>query len=406
MENLIEMVKEHLSLLCEKTTNRCVGSSGNLSATNYFKRQLENNDWLVEEQEFEAFDWESELACIETGDIKFKAQSSPYSEPCELEANTAIVSTIEEIENTDIKDKILIVKGDLTSEQLMPKNFVFYNPDHHKKIIFLFENSGAKALIFIVGKSGFCEGGEYPFPIIEDGDFMIPSVFISEEEGEKLLANNSGKLKLTSKTNKRPSKGYNIIGRKGKTNAKKITITAHIDAKKCSPGAIDNAAGVVTMLILSEMLKDYNGTCQVELVAFNGEDYYSAPGQMTYIEKKQGDFNDIALNINIDGVGLNKGRTSYSLMELQNEKADMVKHIFNQFPGLVEGEPWVQGDHSIFLQFGVPAVAISSEWLLENLQSQQITHTENDNLSLVDNEKILELSSAIASLIHEFSHYS
>lgn len=399
MEKLNESAKNHLSFLCEKIDNRYVGSKGNLAATNYFKEQLEKNNWKIERQEFEAFDWESDNASIETNKLKLKAFSSPYSEPCNLESEFAIVSTIQELEKTNAQNKILIVKGELASEQLMPKNYVFYNPDHHKKIISLFENGGAKALIFLVNKSGFYEGGEYPFPIIEDGDFKIPSVYVSEETGEKILVNLSEKVKLISQTKKTPSKGYNIVGRKGKTTTKKVAITAHIDAKKGSPGAIDNGTGVVTMIMLSKLLKDYNGRHQIELVALNGEDYYSVPGQMTYIDNKQNDFSDIALNINIDGVGLNKGKTAYALMDLPTSQANTVKTVFEQFCSLVEGKPWVQGDHSIFLQFGVPSIAISSQWLLDNLQLQQITHTKNDNVTIVDTNKIIKLAEAIFLLI-------
>jgi len=399
MGTLNEKAKEHLSYLCGSIENRCVGSTGNLTATKYFKEQLEANDWQTEHQVFDAFDWESEYASIETDKIKLNAFSTPYSESCSLEAEFAVVSTVEELKQISAQNKILVVKGELAKEQLMPKNFIFYNPDHHKTIISLFETSGAEALIFIVNKSGVYEGGEYPFPIIEDGDFKIPSVYISEETGEQLLNHLSEKIRVISQTNITPSEACNIIGRKGDNSAKKITITAHIDAKKGSPGAIDNATGVATMLLLSELLKQYNGIYQLELVALNGEDYYSVPGQMVYIKHKQGDFSDIKLNINIDGAGLHKGKTSFALMNLNDEHAKTAKAVFSEFPGLIEGKPWVQGDHSIFLQFGVPAVAISSEWLLNNLENQQITHTENDNPSIVDISKIVELAEAISTLI-------
>ncbi|MFW5645062.1 MAG: M28 family peptidase [Bacteroidota bacterium] len=399
MEKITETAKKHLSCLCEKIDNRCVGSMGNLEATEYFKNILEKNDWQIEKQEFEAFDWDSDEAFIETNGDKLTANSSPYSEACDLDADTEVVSTIEELAQVKASGKILILKDELTREQLMPKNFIFYNPDHHKRIISLLEESGSKGLIFIVSKSGFYEGGEYPFPIIEDGDFKIPSVYISEEKGDELLEKNSGRLRLVSGTRRSSSKGYNIIGRKGKNSSKKITITAHIDAKKGSPGAIDNATGVATMLLLSELLKDYDDNYQLELIAFNGEDYYSVPGQMEYIGKKQGDFSDISFNINIDGVGLNKGKTSWSPMDFPEKKAQSIRSELSKYPGLVEGKPWVQGDHSIFLQFGVPAIAISSEWLLENLETQRITHTENDNTNIVDIDKITELAKAIRGLI-------
>ena len=80
-----------------------------------------------------------------------------------------------------------------------------------------------------------------------------------------------------------PAKGYNVTGKKGKNNSQRIVITAHIDAKKGTPGAIDNATGVIVLLLLADLLKDYDGDKLIEIVAFNGEDYYAVPGQMNYI---------------------------------------------------------------------------------------------------------------------------
>ena len=37
------------------------------------------------------------------------------------------------------------------------------------------------------------------------------------------------------------SKGYNVIGVKGNETKRRIVVTAHIDTKKGTPGAIDNA---------------------------------------------------------------------------------------------------------------------------------------------------------------------
>lgn len=84
-------------------------------------------------------------------------------------------------------------------------------------------------------------------------------------------------------------------------------ITAHIDTKIGTPGAIDNGTGVTVLLLLAELLKDHSFNYLIELVVLNGEDYYSAPGQIRYIEQNEGRFSDILLNINIDGAGYKEG---------------------------------------------------------------------------------------------------
>lgn len=69
----------------------------------------------------------------------------------------------------------------------------------------------------------------------------------------------------------------------------------------------------------------------------------------------------------------------------------------------MEGAQWAQGDHSIFLHFGVPAIAISSKWLLDNLKSQKITHTSEDSINIVEFRKVNETAATINELITSIS---
>lgn len=66
-------------------------------------------------------------------------------------------------------------------------NFVFYNPDSHQEIIQLLETGKPLALLCATERNAATAGGVYPFPLFEDGDFDIPSVFMKDTEGEKLL---------------------------------------------------------------------------------------------------------------------------------------------------------------------------------------------------------------------------
>ena len=145
--------------------------------------------------------------------------------------------------------------------------------------------------------------GVYPFPLIEDGDFNIPSVYMTEEEGNRLLFSVGRTVSLSSISTRVPGKGCNVVARKGSPSGQRIVVTAHIDAKKGTPGAMDNASGVVVLLLLAELLGEYTGGRLIELVALNGEDYYAVPGQMLYLAQNKDRFHEILLNINIDGAG-------------------------------------------------------------------------------------------------------
>src|SRR5690606_9172735 len=124
---------------------------------------------------------------------------------------------------------------------------------------------------------------------------------------------------LESKAERIPETAYNIVGLKKGISQKRLIVTAHIDAKIGTPGAIDNATGVTVLLLLAELIKDCNYNFNIELVAFNGEDYYAAPGQMKYIEQNQNNFSNVLLNINIDGAGYKDGESAFSLFELPDD---------------------------------------------------------------------------------------
>ena len=111
------------------------------------------------------------------------------------------------------------------------------------------------------------------------------------------------------------------------------------------------------------------------------------------------DFDTILLNINIDGAGFNEGLTSFSLFNLPDRMLKTVNDIMLQYSGITEGIQWPQGDHSIFLQFGIPAIAVSSKWFIDNINEQEITHTAKDNVGIVDCYKLVEISRALNAFI-------
>jgi aminopeptidase YwaD len=283
----------------------------------------------------------------------------------------------------------------------MPKNFVFYNPEEHQKIIALLEEKKPAAIVSATGRNVALAGGVYPFPLIEDGDFDIPSVYMTEEEGKRLLRHTGKSILLKSHSRRIPTDAYNVIARKGKNTTGRIVITAHIDAKKGSPGAIDNATGVIVLLLVAEILKDYDGNRKLEIVALNGEDYYSVPGQMDYIHKNQNKFNDIFLNINIDGAGYIEGKSIFSLFGLSEEMKRNVNGVLAEYNGITEGIQYPQGDHSIFVQQRCPAIAVSSKWLIDHMDSQTITHTPKDNARIVDCRKVVEIAEALNWLLRK-----
>lgn len=400
-EQLHQRCVSHLMMLCEEIRDRSVGSEGNRRATGFLEQELRSLGWQTEASELDVVDWEDGGATLRVVDESLSVLASPYSLGCAVDAQLASASSVEELEQQDLSGKILLLHGDIAEEQLMPKNFVFYNPEEHRRIITLLEQRQPAAIVSATGRNAALAGGVYPFPLIEDGDFDIPSVYTTEEEGRRLLAFVGEHATLRSVSARIPAKAYNVVARKGTDVGRRIVISAHIDAKKGTPGATDNATGVVTLLLLAELLRDYEGDRLLEIAAFNGEDYYLVPGQMDYLNKNQGRFDTIVLNINIDGAGYKEGMTAFSFFDLPEPLRAVAQEALTRFDGITEGVQWYQGDHSMFVQQGRPAIAVSSQWFLENSGSQYITHTPKDNMDIVDCGRIVEIAEALNWLIRE-----
>ncbi len=163
---------------------------------------------------------------------------------------------------------------------------------------------------------------------------------------------------------------------------------------------MDNASGTVVLLLLAEMLRDYKGNPDIEIAAFNGEDYYSAGGQMDYLRRYGEDFAGMIAAINVDDAGYKQGKTAYSLYNCPDEIKQKAHDILGKHDGIVAGDPWYQGDHMIFVQNNKPAIAFTSEKVSELMAT--ITHSPKDTPDMVDCGKLVELAQALHDLVTNF----
>ena len=420
----MENIKKHLQVLCSEIGERRVGSEQNRRATDYAAQVLKQAGWRVEATELAVMDWKTDGATLTCGGEAFEVFSSHYSLGCDVRGELVAVSTIAELEQADITGKVVLLHGEIAGGQIAPKNFPFWNPEEHQHIVALLERGNPLALVCATERNAATAGGVYPFPLFEDGDFDIPSVYMKDTEGVRLLSCVGQTVEVVSRAERIPETAFNVVARNypAGSGAGRIVVSAHIDTKIGTPGAIDNGTGVAIVLALAELLKDTPHP--VELVIFNGEDYYGAPGQVKYIEQNAGrltsyssftpqhssqaallsacrQFGDIALNINIDGAGYKEGLSCFSPFDLPENIADALREVLWDNPTLVEGQPWYQGDHSLFLQQGCPAIAVSSQWFIENMETQQLTHTPADNLSVVNYERVAECTTGIAELVRK-----
>lgn len=398
---LTEKVESHLQVLCSEIGERRVGSERNRKATAYAEKVMKESGWRTVTTQLPVIDWKTEGATLTCNGESFEVLSSHYSLGCSVVGELVAINTVALLEQADVKDKIVLLYGEIAMQQIAPKNFPFWNPEEHQHLIALLEQGKPAALVCATERNSATAGGVYPFPLFEDGDFDIPSVYMKDTEGERLLAYAGQSVVLISRAERMFETAFNVIARSSDRTKGRIVITAHIDTKIGTPGAIDNGTGVAVVLALAELLKESPGKHPIELVIFNGEDYYGASGQVKYVEQNAGRFSDILLNINIDGAGYCEGISCFSPFNLPDGVLDALHEVLWDAPELTEGLPWYQGDHSLFLQNGCPAIAVSSQWFIENFANQSLTHTPKDNLTVVSYERVAECALGIAELIRK-----
>jgi aminopeptidase YwaD len=351
----------------------------------------------VDYPEFDCIDWSEDGVRLSIEGDTFQANVSPYSLGCLFSAPLVAVSSIDELEASEITGKIVMLHGEIAREQLMPKLFPFYNPVEHKEIIQLLEVKSPAAIIAATTKDPGLAGGISPFPLIEDGDFHIPSAYMTAEEGERLRKHIGETVSLDLSSTRIPSNGCNVVARTTWSGEQRIVFTAHIDSKVNTPGALDNATGIVILLLTAELLADWRGRDQLEFVAINGEDYYAASGEVLYLEQNRSTLDEILLNINIDGAGFHQGKTAFSFYECPDELKTQINKTFAAHQSLIEGGLWYSGDHMVFALNDVPALALTSEHGMEGLA--RVSHTPKDKPELVDPAKLVDVAYAFRHLI-------
>ena len=398
IEQAQKKAEEYLTHLCHRIPNRRVGAEGNRMATAFLAETFSRYGFAVETPEFACLDWADSGAHLLAGSEVFEVFGSPYTLGCQVEAPLAVVRTVEELEAYQGKGEILLLIGEIAKEQILPKKFPFFSLEEHQRIVSLLEKKAPPAVIGATGQNLDLAGGMYPFPLFEDGDFDISAAYMKDVDGEQLAKYAGQKVTLTIDSERIPSTGRNVIARKPAGEGLRLVVCAHIDAKDNTPGALDNGTGVIVLMILAELLEDYTGPLQVELLTMNGEDHYSAQGHKEYLKATLPTFDEILLAINIDLAGLVDAKTAFSLYGCSDEIAAAIRTAMSKFEMIVEGQQWYQSDHSVFIQNGRPAVAITSDrW-------PDFTHTPEDDLHQVDYARVAEVALALRAAVDELNN--
>lgn len=383
--------------LCSVVPDRRPGSVGNSESVDFVAQLLEDAGWDVSLPEFECLDWVGGDAFVSVGEATIPVVPSPYGKGVDADGPIHVVTRSDDLHRPDLRGAVVVVSGDLVSEPMTPKSYPFYGSDEHRAIISALEHARPVAVVAVTGKYPELCGALDPFPWIEDGDFNIPAAAVRPTDAGGLLVSEGEIAHVMIEATRVPSTARNIVARRG-TQDRRVTVCAHIDTKPGTPGAVDNATGVATLVALAERLHEHDELpIGVELLAVNGEDHFAGPGEVAWLATNSEELDAIELFINIDGAGYRRGRTAFSFYNVDDQRSTTTKELFDGFDDLVEGPVWYQSDHAILAMQGKPALAFTTELIDEMLI--ELFHADTDTVDQVAPERITNLAVAIELLI-------
>ena len=168
---------------------------------------------------------------------------------------------------------------------------------------------------------------------------------------------------------------------------------AHFDTRINTPGAVDNGGGAAALLGLAEALAGRELPFDLELVAFNGEEYLPI-GDDEYVRRAgEASFGEILLAVNMDGIGYTGGANTIAQFNIAPALASRLADITDRYPALQAVEPWPESNHSTFAFRGVPALAFSGH------DAFTLAHFPADTVAAVSIDKLAEVVAVVREIV-------
>ncbi len=375
-------IAEHLQVLAGDIGARPPGSFPNRRAAAYIRGVLADTGMAVREHPFRTRWWEPGAGRLAGPHVDTPVTPNPFSRSCDVEGIALRVTSLAQLNTLACQPgRILVLADELTRHPLMPQAFPFANPREHQRVIDAVSVARPLAVITV------SDGSE---PILEDPDLPFASATVSEAIGSALRTGDLLRLWLGGRVH--DGSGVTVTARTP-GSGQRVVVSAHLDSKVTTPGAFDNAGGVAVLLALAEDRPE--AVRPLELVAFNGEDHFDACGEQAWLAAT--DLDEVALNVNLDGVGLLGRDTSLASLACPAELEEQLERFVAGQPGWVRVAPWFESDHAIFAAQGIPAVAITSESARALIGT--VAHGPYDTVDLVDVDVLAQIAVVVRDLL-------
>ncbi len=395
---------QHMEHLVETIGPRPVGSPGHRAAAAYVEEQMARVGLSVRRQVWDCPDWHCDETRLVQEGLALAAAANWYAPACDVCGLLVIAETLEELTAAEIGGRIVLLHGAITQGDVAARGSVVYYPEEHRRLNELLDAHPPSAVIAVAMRIGSLRR------VFSDVKMSIPSVTVPAEVGAHLLRHRDVPVSLRIRSEATPAQGWTVIGERPGWRAERVVVSAHYDTVLDTPGAIDNASGVATMLAVAEMLSEEGLDCGLECTAFGAEECgwyslnaYLEPYGLAPIATPWGqDVGEVSeawlpilANINMDGIGEILGPTNVAVIAGSSALQALVRELReSRHPRIIPSAPWPASDHHMFYSHGVPAVALNCVGV-----SHFTNHQPVDTLDWASRERLTEAAAFVADLV-------
>lgn len=347
-------IRDHLETLVRLAPRRPPGSPANWAATSYVTAALRRAGLAPELLPFRARYWRPGRATIDVNGRRASIDPPPFCRTTAVAGAATRVSSAPQLAGLQLPSAAVIVLAGDFELPIFPKAFPFVSVPEQVSLIERLEALRPAAVLAVRPDDAAHE------PAFEDPDLAFPYATILASLDRAISEGAEVRLEVSAAM--AVGDGVNVSA--GCASGTRAVVSAHVDSKVTTDGALDNGGGVATLLEIAEL--GLEGLRPTELVFFNGEDHYAAPGEQAWLAAR--DLAEIELVVNVDGAGLAGHGAAVSLFGGSNELEATVNRLLAAESRLQPGAPWFESDHTIFAVQGIPAIAITSAAPFDDLR--------------------------------------
>ncbi|HEX2865191.1 MAG TPA: M28 family peptidase [Deinococcales bacterium] len=378
---LTTLVWDHLAFLAGDIGPRVVGSPENERAARHVESAFSAAGLAVTPVPFPAPAWEGRGAILLADGAAVPAFLNTFSPPARVEGPALACVTLRDLEDAALAGRVVVLAGEVSRGALGRLGNPYHLPDLDRRIGERLRDGGALAAVFVAPRFGPLELAT------EDWALGLPAVTVTPETGARLLEAQRVALSVQA-TPVTPGTARHVLGRLG--SGPGVAVMAHFDGRGPSPAALDNATGTAALLAQAARLPGGGWPFALELVAFNGEEY--GLGEPEYLAAR-GPLDDLLLAVNLDAVGPRLGANTAASIGAPDWLDEWLDGGLAARPGWTRVPPWVQSNHFTFTSRGVPAIALGSTGLTDQM------HTPGDTLPWVDPRRVAEAVELVEDLL-------